>query len=172
MVVEEAEAVRRRGHVDALGDDVGGERELDLADVADRDRVRAARRLDHRAERAELAILDVHTHLARRVVGAVPELDVGVERAALGAEDDLNLLDGRGAVRPRAEGAALHKDRGVNIPPNSRDARPACATCRPARPASARCRRRTASLEPPCASQTTCRPPTRRTTGPRRSERA
>ena len=93
-----------------VGDDVGGDRELDLADVADGDRVGAAGGLDHRAEGAELAVLDVHAHLAWRVVRAVPELDVGVEGTALGAEHDLHLLHRGRAVRPCAERAALHED--------------------------------------------------------------
>mmetsp|Transcript_35154 Transcript_35154/g.92158 ORF Transcript_35154/g.92158 Transcript_35154/m.92158 type:complete len:230 (+) Transcript_35154:324-1013(+) len=96
------EALGRRA-VDAVGDDVGGERELDLADVADRDRVGAARRLEDRAEGAQLAVLDVHAHLDWGVVRTVPELDVGVERATLRAEDHLHLLHRRRAVRPRAE---------------------------------------------------------------------
>merc|ERR1719498_1293364 len=65
--------------VHVLGNDSGGDGELDLADVADGDRVGAAGGLNHRAEWAELAVLNVHAHLARGVVGAVPELDVGVE---------------------------------------------------------------------------------------------
>ena len=44
---------------------------------------------DHSAEGADLAVLDVHAHLDRRVVGAVPQLDVGIERAAFGAQDHL-----------------------------------------------------------------------------------
>ena len=103
------EAVGRRV-VDVVGEHVGADGELDLADVADGDRVGAAGGLDHGAEGAELAVLDVHAHLARGVVGSVPELDVGVERAALGAEDDLHLLDGGRAVRPGAERATLHED--------------------------------------------------------------
>ena len=103
-------AVGRRA-LDVVGEHVGGERELDLADVADRDRVGAARRRDHAAEGAELAVLDVHAHLAGRVVRAVPELEVGVERAALRREHDLHLVDERRAVGPRAERAALHEDR-------------------------------------------------------------
>merc|ERR1740133_100466 len=99
-----------RGHVDDVGDDVGGDGELDLADVADGDGVGATGGLHHRGEGAELAILDVHAHLARRVVGAVPELDVGVEGKALSAEDALHLLDRGRAVRPGAERAALHED--------------------------------------------------------------
>jgi len=103
------EAVGRR-HVDALGENVGGDRELDLANVADGHGVGAAGGLNHCAERAELAVLDVHAHLARRVVRTVPELDVSVERTTLRAEYDLHLLHLRGAVRPGAEGATLHQD--------------------------------------------------------------
>merc|ERR1740133_878772 len=99
-----------RGHVHDVGDDVGGDRELDLADVADGDGVGATGGLDDGGEGAELAVLDVHAHLARRVVGAVPELNVSIEGTALGAEHDLHLLDRGRAVRPGAERAALHQD--------------------------------------------------------------
>ena len=57
-----------------------------------------------------ISILDVNAHLHRGVVGSVPELDVGVERAALGAEDDLHLLHSGRPVRPGAERSALHED--------------------------------------------------------------
>mmetsp|Transcript_10707 Transcript_10707/g.28573 ORF Transcript_10707/g.28573 Transcript_10707/m.28573 type:complete len:283 (-) Transcript_10707:147-995(-) len=107
-----SEAIGRRV-LDVVGVHVSGERELELADVADGDRVRAAGGVDHGAEGAELAVLDVDPHLARGVVRAVPELNVRVERAALGGEDDLHLLHERGAVRPGAERAALHEDGGV-----------------------------------------------------------
>ena len=86
------DALNRR-LVDGVSDDIRRDRELDLANVADGDGVRAAGRLDDRREGAELAVLDVHTHLARRVVRAVPELNVGIERAALGREHHLNLLN-------------------------------------------------------------------------------
>merc|ERR1719310_395951 len=99
--------------LDVVGVNIGGEGELELANVADSDRVRAARGLDHGAERAELAVLDIHAHLARGVVRPVPELNVSVERAALGREDDLHLLHEGGAVRPGAERAALHEDRRI-----------------------------------------------------------
>mmetsp|Transcript_16979 Transcript_16979/g.39763 ORF Transcript_16979/g.39763 Transcript_16979/m.39763 type:complete len:349 (-) Transcript_16979:67-1113(-) len=104
-----SEAIGRRV-LDVVGVHVSGERELELADVADGDRVRAAGGLNHGAEGAELAVLDVDAHLARGVVRAVPELDVGIERAALSREHDLHLLHERGAVRPGAERAALHED--------------------------------------------------------------
>mmetsp|Transcript_7770 Transcript_7770/g.22250 ORF Transcript_7770/g.22250 Transcript_7770/m.22250 type:complete len:347 (+) Transcript_7770:218-1258(+) len=107
------EALGRR-RVDVLGDDVGGEGKLDLADVADGNRVWAAGRLDDGAEGAELAVLDVHAHLARRVVRPLPQLDVRVQRAALSAEHHLHLLDRRRAVRPGAERAALDEDGGVD----------------------------------------------------------
>merc|ERR1740133_192874 len=116
-------AVSRR-HVHDVGDHVGGDGELDLADVADGDGVGATGGLDLGGEGAKLAVLDVHAHLARGVVGAVPELDVGVERASLGAEDDLHLLDRGRAVRPGAERAALDEDGGVNallVAPLGRD---------------------------------------------------
>ena len=57
-----------------------------------------------------ISILDVNAHLHRGVVGSVPELDVGVERAALGAQDHLDLLHGGRAVRPGAERATLDED--------------------------------------------------------------
>eukprot|EP00618_Florenciella_parvula_P036452 CAMPEP_0119542252 /NCGR_PEP_ID=MMETSP1344-20130328/53465_1 /TAXON_ID=236787 /ORGANISM="Florenciella parvula, Strain CCMP2471" /LENGTH=338 /DNA_ID=CAMNT_0007586433 /DNA_START=151 /DNA_END=1163 /DNA_ORIENTATION=- len=104
-----SEAIGRRV-LDVVGVHVSGERELELADVADGDRVRAAGGLNHGAKGAELAVLDVDAHLARGVVRSVPELDVRVERAALSGKDDLHLLDERGAVRPSAEGAALDED--------------------------------------------------------------
>merc|ERR1719506_878441 len=98
-----------------VSDDVRGDGELDLADVADGDRVRAAGCLDHGAEGPELAVLAVHAHLHRRVVGSVPELDVRIKRATLGAEHHLHLLHSGRAVRPGAEGSALHEDGGVNV---------------------------------------------------------
>mmetsp|Transcript_10709 Transcript_10709/g.28583 ORF Transcript_10709/g.28583 Transcript_10709/m.28583 type:complete len:349 (-) Transcript_10709:56-1102(-) len=107
---------RRRGDallrrvLDVVRVHISGERELDLADVADGHGVRAARSVDHGGERTELTILNVDAHLARGVVRAVPELDVGIKRAALSGEHDLHLLHERGAVRPGAERAALHED--------------------------------------------------------------
>merc|ERR1719171_2879508 len=80
-----------RGHVNILGDNVRGDGELDLPNVADGDCVGAAGRLNHGAEGPELAVLTVHAHLHRGVVRSVPELDVSVERAAFGTKDDLHL---------------------------------------------------------------------------------
>eukprot|EP00962_Isochrysis_galbana_P033567 scaffold11263_cov108-Isochrysis_galbana.AAC.5 len=99
--------------VDAVVEHVGREGELELPDVAERDGVGAAGGLDHAAEGAHLAVLDVDAHLDGCVVGTVPQLDIGIERAALGAQLHLHRLDGRVAVRPGAEGAALHEDGGV-----------------------------------------------------------
>ena len=65
------------------------------ADVADGDGVGATRRLYDGAEGAEQAVLDVHPHLGGRVVRPVPQLDVRVERAALGGEDHLHRFDKR-----------------------------------------------------------------------------
>jgi hypothetical protein len=78
--------------VNALSNNVSSDWELDLANVANGDRIGPARGLDHSAERAELAVLNVHAHLVRRVVGPVPELDVGIKRTALSAKNDLHLL--------------------------------------------------------------------------------
>eukprot|EP00962_Isochrysis_galbana_P055871 scaffold27688_cov108-Isochrysis_galbana.AAC.1 len=103
------EALLRRP-VDAQVVHLGGERELELTNVAERDGVGAAGGLDHAAEGAHLAVLDVHAHLDRRVVRAVPELNVSVQGAALGEERDLHLVDGGVAVRPGAQRAALHQD--------------------------------------------------------------
>mmetsp|Transcript_10700 Transcript_10700/g.28540 ORF Transcript_10700/g.28540 Transcript_10700/m.28540 type:complete len:223 (-) Transcript_10700:56-724(-) len=111
---------RRRGDallrrvLDVVRVHISGERELDLADVADGHGVRAARSVDHGGERTELTILNVDAHLARGVVRAVPELDVGIKRAALSGEHDLHLLHERRAVRPGAERAALDKDGGLS----------------------------------------------------------
>merc|ERR1740138_583841 len=102
-----------RGQVDVFGDYIGRDRELDLADVADGDSVGPAGCLNHGTEGPELAVLDVNAHLHRGVVGSVPELDVGVERSAFGAEDDLHLFHGRGAVRPGTERSTLNEDLGV-----------------------------------------------------------
>ena len=88
-----SDAVLRR-LVNCVSDDLASERELDLTNVPNGDSVGATRRLDDGTKWPNLAILDVHTHLNRSVVGSVPELDVSVERSTLGAEDDLNLLDG------------------------------------------------------------------------------
>jgi hypothetical protein len=73
-------------------DNIGCDGELDLANVANGDCVGAPGSLDHSTEGAHLAIFDVHAQLGRCVVRSMPELDVGVKRAALGAKDDLNLL--------------------------------------------------------------------------------
>ena len=81
-----------RWMVDNVGDNVGGKRELNLTYVADSHRVGPAGGLNHGTEGSELPVLDVHAHLAGSVVGSVPELDVGVERTAFGAEDNLHLL--------------------------------------------------------------------------------
>ena len=48
-----------RGQVDVFGDYIGCDRELDLADVADGDRVGPAGCLNHGTERPELAVLDL-----------------------------------------------------------------------------------------------------------------
>merc|ERR1719321_335316 len=102
-----------RGGVDLLSKNIRGNWELDLTDVANGDRVGAAGGLNHGAEGTHLAVFHVHAHLRWRVVGPVPKLDVGVQRAALGAEDDLHLLHRGGAIRPGAQRSALHEDGGV-----------------------------------------------------------
>ena len=110
-----------RGHrlggrvINIVGEHVGDEGELDLANVADSNCVWATGGLNGGAEGAELAVLDVHAHLAWGVVWSVPELDVRVERAALGGQDDLHLFNHGGAVRPCAEGAALNNHGGVRL---------------------------------------------------------
>jgi hypothetical protein len=81
-------------------DNIGKERELQLANVANGYRVGAARSLKHTRERAQLAILGIHTHFDRGVVRCIPELDVGVKRATLGAEEDLDLVNRRRAITP------------------------------------------------------------------------
>ena len=92
-----------------------GEGKLDLADVADADSVWAAGRLDDGAEGAELPVLDVDAHLARRVVRTLPQLDVRVQRPALSAEHHLHLVDILRAKRPGAERAALDEDRVLDV---------------------------------------------------------
>lgn len=89
-----SDAVLRR-LVDSVCDNVGGEREFDLSDVSNGDGVGAARRLNNGTEGTNLTIFDVDAHFDRSVVRSVPQFDVGVERTALGAENDLDLLDGR-----------------------------------------------------------------------------
>ena len=48
-----------------------------------------------------------HTHC---VVRPLPQFNDTVERAILGADDDLHMSDGRGLVRHGAERSALHVD--------------------------------------------------------------
>ena len=78
--------------VDFVGDDIGGDRELDLTYIADGNRIGTARGLDHGAERTKLAVLNVHAHLARRVIWPVPEFYVRVQWTAFCAENDLDLF--------------------------------------------------------------------------------
>ena len=101
--------LRRKVHV--VGHHLGGKRELELSDIANGHRVRSARGINRGAEGSHLAVLDIHAHLVRGVVGSIPELDVGVERTPFGREDDLHLLHVGGTVRPGAEGAALNDHR-------------------------------------------------------------
>jgi hypothetical protein len=77
--------------------------ELHLPNVANGDCVGAAGSLDDSRERPHPTILGVHAHLERGVVGSMPELDVGVKRAALGPEDKLNLFNRRRSVTPSSE---------------------------------------------------------------------
>jgi hypothetical protein len=94
--------------------DVCLERELQLTDVTDGDGVRTSWGLDNGTERTRLAILTIDPHFCRCIVGARPELDVGVERAAFSLHVDLNLLNARIAIRPGSQGATLNPDhRGV-----------------------------------------------------------
>jgi hypothetical protein len=90
-------------------DNISSDGELHLANVANGDCVGATGSLDHSRERAHATILGVHAHLERCVVGSMPEFDIGVERATLTAEQDLDLLNVRGAVAPSAEGSSLHE---------------------------------------------------------------
>eukprot|EP00962_Isochrysis_galbana_P057383 scaffold29738_cov129-Isochrysis_galbana.AAC.3 len=88
--------------IQIFGDDVCGKRELELADVADGHCVGAAGCFQDCGEGAELAVLHIDAHLDGCIVGPVPELNVGVERSALGAELQLHLLDQRRLVGPCA----------------------------------------------------------------------
>eukprot|EP00962_Isochrysis_galbana_P060663 scaffold35363_cov101-Isochrysis_galbana.AAC.1 len=99
--------------VHVVGDHVRGKRKLDVANVADGHGVGSSGGLDDRAEGPLLPILDVHPHLVRCVVRPVPQLNVGVEWAALRAQLHLHLLDGGRPVRPGAERPALDQDGGV-----------------------------------------------------------
>ena len=108
------EALLRRLVDIVVGDDVRVDGKLEGADVLDGDRAVALRCLDDGAEGAQPAIFDVHTHFHRRVVGPLPKLNVGVERAALGAEDDLHRHCGL-AVRPGLEGVALEGLHGIRV---------------------------------------------------------
>ena len=96
--------------VDTLGADAGSQGELDLSDVTDSNGVGATGSLDHGVEGTEASVLNVHAHLARGVVGSLPQLDIGVKGTALGAQLDLKALDGGGAVGPGLEGSTLNKD--------------------------------------------------------------
>ena len=96
--------------VDVVGGDLGGEGELDLADVADGNGVGAAGGLNDGGEGAEGSVLDVHPHLAGGVVGSLPELDVGIEGTALGGQSDLEALESGGGEGPGLEGATLDED--------------------------------------------------------------
>jgi len=99
----------RRWLVDLVMDNVGRDRELHQANVANGDCVGAAGSLDHCTERAHPAILGVHAHLERGVVRSMPELNVGINRVTLAAEDDLYLLNVRVAVTPSSERSSWHE---------------------------------------------------------------
>lgn len=107
-----SDAVLRR-LIDSVCDDVGGEREFNLSDVSNGDGVRATRRLNYGTKWTNLAIFDVDSHFDRSVVRSMPQFDVGVERTALSAENNLDLLDSGRAVGPGAESATLNEDGSV-----------------------------------------------------------
>jgi len=73
----------RRTH-DIVRINIRREGKFQLPDIADGDSVGSAGRLNHGAEGAKLTVLHVDAHLARRIVGAVPELNVRVEGATFG----------------------------------------------------------------------------------------
>merc|ERR1719181_2193922 len=89
-----------------------GHREFHLANVADGDRARAARDLQHGADRPDLTVLRVHASLERGVTGCIPDLDGRFERAALRTELDLHLLHSGALERPRPQRLALDLHRG------------------------------------------------------------
>merc|ERR1719181_290367 len=90
-----------------------GHREFHLANVADGDRARAARDLQHGADGPNLTVLRVHAGLERGVPSCIPDLDGRFERAALRTEFDLHLLHSGALERPRPQRLALDLDRGL-----------------------------------------------------------
>merc|ERR1719213_1570690 len=81
--------------VDGAGDDRRGHRELDGGGVDDADDVARAGGLEDAEERAVAAVLRVQLDDLLVVVRALEELDSGVERAAVGLEEDLHAVDRR-----------------------------------------------------------------------------
>ena len=84
----------------------GGHGELDGRGVDDAHDVARAGRLEHAEEGPVAAILSVQLDDLLVVVGALEELDPGVERPAVSLEEDLDAVDRR-VERVRAEGATL-----------------------------------------------------------------
>ena len=75
--------------VDRAGDDRGGHRELDGRGVHDAHDVARARGLEHAEEGPVAAVLSVQLDDLLVVVGALEQLDPGVERPAVSVQVDL-----------------------------------------------------------------------------------
>merc|ERR1719183_1808581 len=76
--------------VDGVRDDAGGHGELNGGGVDDADDVSRSGGLKDAEERPVEAVLGVQLHDLLVVVGALEELDPGVERPAVGPEIDLD----------------------------------------------------------------------------------
>ena len=72
-----------------VGFDSGSDRVFHRGGVADGDRVLRSGGSDDGAEGAQVTVFEVDSHLLWRVVGSLPELDVGVQGTSLGLEVDI-----------------------------------------------------------------------------------
>mmetsp|Transcript_2730 Transcript_2730/g.4242 ORF Transcript_2730/g.4242 Transcript_2730/m.4242 type:complete len:323 (-) Transcript_2730:588-1556(-) len=102
------------GHI--LGGNTGSQGELDLTNVADGNGVGSTRGLNDGRKGTDGSILNVHAHLARGVIGTLPELDISVHGTSLGLQSNLNTLDGGGCVGPGLEGVSLDNEGGTLVP--------------------------------------------------------
>ena len=90
-----------------VGSNASGQRELEVSRVADGNGVGAARGVDESAEGTGRTVLDVDLHLVGSVVRSLPELNIGIQRAAISLQEHVNTFDGGVGKRPRAERATL-----------------------------------------------------------------
>mgnify|MGYP006078798231 CR=1 FL=1 len=100
--------MRRVEH--ALGIDTGSQWELDVTNVAHGDRIRPTWSLYGGAKGLGATVLDVNTHFERCIVGPIPHLNVGIERASACAKSNLYLLHPWGTKRPRTKGSSLDRN--------------------------------------------------------------